>query len=47
MEIDLNVIENKEIDIDKLDDDFEEKGDLEELFVCGRCEKIFFNDVFL
>lgn len=47
MEIDLNVIENKEIDIDKLDDDFEEKGDLEELYVCDRCEKIFFNDVFL
>lgn len=37
MEIDLNVFENKEINNDKL----------EELFVCDRCEKIFFNDVFL
>lgn len=47
MEIDLNATENKETDIDKSDDDFEEKGDLEESFVCDRCEKTFSNDASL
>lgn len=47
MEIDLHASEYKETETDKSDEDFEEKEDLEESFVCDRCEKTFSNDASL